>query len=79
MSDTETAVEQPVAAGTVATAPPPAAAAPAPAPAGLASQYEQDLAHLMNHLGDLKAFLARFPHTVEGKIGEIVAYLKANL
>jgi hypothetical protein len=53
--------------------------APSPVPTAPAGQFDQDMEHLMNHLGDLKAFLVRFEHKVEGKIGEVVAFLKANL
>ena len=55
------------------------APAVSPVPTAPAGQFDQDMQHLMNHLGDLKAFLVRFEHKVEGKIGEVVAFLKANL
>jgi hypothetical protein len=48
-------------------------------PTAPAGQFDQDMQHLMIHLGDLKAFLIRFEHKVEGKIDEVVAFLKANL
>ena len=48
-------------------------------PTAPTGQFDQDMQHLMIHLGDLKAFLMRFEHKVEGKIGEIVAFLKENL
>ena len=55
------------------------APAVSPVPTAPTGQFDQDMQHLMNHLGDLKAFLVRFEHKVEGKIGEVVAFLKANL
>jgi hypothetical protein len=55
------------------------APAVSPVPTAPSGQFDQDMQHLMNHLGDLKAFLVRFEHKVEGKIGEVVAFLKANL
>jgi hypothetical protein len=53
--------------------------APSAVPTTPAGNFDQDMNHLMNHLGDLKAFLTRWEHKVEGKVGEVVAYLKANL
>ena len=53
--------------------------APSPVPTAPAGNFDQDMNHLMIHLGDLKAFLLRFEHEVDGKVGEVVAYLKANL
>ena len=52
---------------------------PSPVPTAPAGQFDQDMQHLMIHLGDLKAFLIRFEHKVDGKIGEIVAFLKEHL
>ena len=53
--------------------------APSPVPTAPAGNFDQDMNHLMIHLGDLKAFLARWEHNAGGKVGEVVAYLKAIL
>lgn len=41
--------------------------------------YEGAMDNLQMHLQDLRSFLAGFDYAPPGKLGEIVAYLKANL
>lgn len=40
---------------------------------------EQAILHLQAHLADVKTIVMAFPHKVEGKLGEVISYLRENL